>query len=402
MSRFRLPPRRFPLPWPSRRRRRLLLLATALAGTGAGLALSVRAADPQPYSVSIGKTGNGALDAAIQASSSLVSLRQKAPVAPFALITRAQQDEGRLVTALRSFGYYDGSVAIQIDGRPLDDPSLPDLLLHTPAGTSVPVVVTPHPGPQFHLRHVTIQGQVPPDVRAQLPPVVPGAPAVASDVLAAQGRMLNQLQEDGHALAQVDAPVAVEYKQQQALDVSYKVDAGPRVDLGPITVTGLKGVNPSYVRNRITLHQGELFQPSKIRQAREDLASLGVFSSVDVQPAPHLDAEGQLPITFALREAPRHIVSIGASYATDLGFQGTVSWTDRNLFGNAEQLKLSASNTQLGGTASRSPGYDVTAAFIKPDFLHRDQALEIDLQAIKESLDAYDRTALTFRRSSAP
>jgi translocation and assembly module TamA len=40
------------------------------------------------------------------------------------------------------------------------------------------------------------------------------------------------------------------------------------------------------------------------------------------------------------------------------------------------------------------PGYQAGAQFLKPDFLARDQQLEIDLNAIKQSLQAYDQTAL--------
>ena len=72
----------------------------------------------------------------------------------------------------------------------------------------------------------------------------------------------------------------------------------------------------------------------------------------------------------------------------------TVGWHHRNLFGNAEQLNLTA-GIQLGGNAVQKPGYNVGAQFIKPDFLARDQSLEVDLGAIKQSLEAYDQKALT-------
>ena len=35
-----------------------------------------------------------------------MALREKAPVGPFALVTRAREDAGRFQTALNSFGYY--------------------------------------------------------------------------------------------------------------------------------------------------------------------------------------------------------------------------------------------------------------------------------------------------------
>ena len=40
------------------------------------------------------------------------------------------------------------------------------------------------------------------------------------------------------------------------------------------------------------------------------------------------------------------------------------------------------------------PGYQAGAQFLKPDFLARDQQLELDLNAVKQNLQAYDQTAL--------
>ncbi len=71
----------------------------------------------------------------------------------------------------------------------------------------------------------------------------------------------------------------------------------------------------------------------------------------------------------------------------------SVGWHDRNLFGNAEQLNITG-GAQLGGDAVTQPGYNFGIQFIKPDFLARDQSLEADLDAVKQSLQAYDQRAL--------
>ena len=106
----------------------LLLAALLLSGAPRG-----RAADPQPYTVAIAPTGIAALDGAVHDASTLISLRDTAPVGPFALVARARDDRTRFLAALHSFGYYDGAVGITIDGHPLDDPDLPHA-----AGRDVP------------------------------------------------------------------------------------------------------------------------------------------------------------------------------------------------------------------------------------------------------------------------
>jgi translocation and assembly module TamA len=371
--------------------RRTVIIASIVTVLSAAAA---RAADPLAYTVEIDKTGVGPLDAAISGSLQLVSLRKRAPAGPFAVVTRARQDIPRLKTALDSFGYYAGAVSMTIDGHKLDDPNLPDTLAAVPDKQSVTVAVQVATGPLFHLRHVALQGQVPPaGLRAFT--LQAGQPAVASDVLGAGGAMLTALREDGYALAQVDPPVAVLVPPQDALDVSFHVTAGPRVNIGPIALTNLGRVNVHFVRRELLVRRGQLYQPSKIEAARQDLASIGVFSGVVVRAAPVLDAQGELPLTFDFAERARHAVSATISYSTDLGGSAGVTWSHRNLFGSAEQLNLSAALTGLGGTATTGLGYDVTAQLIKPDFLRRDQQIAFDLGAIKQDLDAYDQTAFT-------
>ena len=370
-------------------------LGSLLLAAISSLALSIaHAADPQPYAVSIAPTGNGALDAALKGSSQLESLRTTAPVGPFALVGRAQQDIDRLQTVLRGFGYYQGSVTITIGGRPLDDPGLAAAIEELPKETEAVVAVAVEVGPLYRLGKVAIEGEIPEELRGKAG-IASGDPAVAAEVLNAQQRLLTALQEDGYALATVDAPVAYEDPSAQVLDVTLTVHAGPRVNIGEITISGLQEVNESIVRTRLLVHTGERYSPSKIEKARQDLLSLGVFLGVTVKAADQLDAHGRIPLTFDAHERLRHAVGFTAAYSTDLGGSVGATWSHRNLFGNAEQLNLSAGVTGAGGRATKGLGYNVTSQFIKPEFRRRDQSLELNLGAIKQKLDAYDQDAVT-------
>jgi translocation and assembly module TamA len=351
-----------------------------------------QAADPQPYTVTLKPTGDGALDAALQGSSTLISLQKSAPVAGFALTERARQDVDRFETALHSFGYYKATVVTTIGGHKLDDPSLPATIDSAPANPPLAVVVSFDLGPRFKLGSVTISTKVPPDIPAHLD-LKPGEPAMAAQILAGQGHLLDALRTDGYPLAKVPTPIATLHPDQNLLDVDFQPDTGPKADIGPISLSGLKDMNESFVRRRLLIHQGEPFSPQAIETARQDLSSIGVFSVVRAEPASALDPNGQLPIKFDLTERPLHAVDAGVAYSTDLGINFTTGWHQRNLFGNAEQLNLTASY-QAGGDAVVRPGYAAGAQFLKPDFMVRDQTLELDLNAIKQSLQAYEQTAL--------
>jgi translocation and assembly module TamA len=352
-----------------------------------------RGADPQPYGVSLKPTGDSTLDQTLKDASQLIALREKAPVGPFALVTRAREDLGRFQAALASDGYYKAKITLTIAGRPLDDASLPDILDKAPADPPVEVAAAFDRGPQFHLGRLTIEGDAPPEVRDSLG-LAPGAPAVAADVLTAQQALLTAIREAGHPLATVDLPPVSLRPAENLLDVTFRVTAGPHADVGPIQITGLQTVHEQYVRQRMLVQSGQQFSPTQIEATRADLAALGVFSVVRIEPAEHLDPDGTIPILIDVTERPRHAVDATAAYSTDLGINLGVGWHHRNLFGNAEQLNLTA-GVQLGGNAVHKPGYNLGVQFIKPDFLTRDQSLEISVGAVKQSLDAYDQRALT-------
>jgi len=359
-------------------------------------ASTTRAADPMPYDVTLDTTGDTAIDKVLHDASTLISLQKSAPVGPFALAARARDDGTRFDAALHSFGYYQAQVDLTINGQKLDDPGLVAALDAAPATPPVKVEAHVTLGALTHLGAVTITGSMPPGVSADVPTdlgIRTGDPARAADVLAAGAHLQATLRQAGYAMATVEPPDAILHPAADTLDVSYAVNAGPRVDLGAIGITGLKDVHEAYVRNRLTLQPGQLFDPAAIQAARDDLAALGVFSDVRVETGTTLDADGRLPVTFAVTERPPHLVELGLAYSTDLGLTPSVGWHDRNLFGNGEQLNLTASASD-GGDADKGLGYKVGAQFIKPDFLARDQSLQVEVDALRQDFQAYDQDAL--------
>jgi translocation and assembly module TamA len=358
-----------------------------------------RAADTQPYQVDFASTGNGDMDDTLKATSDLQTLRKSAPVSPFGLIARARSDIDRFTTVLESYGYYQSGVAIKINGLPLKDSKLRDTLSALPSGAEARVEVSFTLGPQYHLRKIDIDGELPESARSTLG-LKPGDAAVASTVLAGGARMLNNLLEQGYAFAKVDAPVAYEAAEEPALDLNFHVVTGPRVNVGEIHIEGQKRTHEALLRRTLRVHTGDPYRLSAIERGRRDLLALGVFDLVTVQVGSAVDATGGVPITFKLRERKRHAASFSAAYSSDLGGSGGVTWTDRNLFGNAEQLSINATAIGIDGTDTSNLGYDTSVKFTKPDFLRRDQSLQLSIGALKQFLDAYDQTAVTRKLSS--
>ena len=360
-----------------------VLLATALTGPIS------RAADPVAYAVEITPTGTAAIDAALADAATLLTLKE-APVGSFALLARTRNDIARMVTVLNSFGNYRARVVAGIDGLPLDDPTLPTRLDALPAAREARVVLRPEPGPVFHLRRIQLRGAAPADARARMQ-LAEGAPAIAADVLAASTRLQSALRNDGYALARVEQPMATLDDAAQALDLVYPVTTGPRVDLGEVRIEGLERVNQAYAVRRLRLIPGERFSPERLAVARQNLADSPAFASVRVDPSETLDAQGRIPVLVRVSERTRRAVTLGALYSTDQGASLNAAWTHRNLFGNAEQLTVSAAITQLGGSATTGLGYNVGVTLKIPDWLQPDQTLSFNATALREYLRAYDR-----------
>ena len=378
-----------------------LAVAAALLVGGAFAWAPARAADPQPYTVTMNGSGTGPLDAALRDGSLLSTLQSRAPAPPFGLVARARGDIARLTTVLHSFGFYQGSVTVTIAGYGLDDPALLPALDATPEGRAVPVVIAIDRGDLYHLRKVTIEGMVPAEAQSALQ-LASGAPANAADVVAAQARLLAALQEAGYAIAEVPDPTVYADDAAHVLDVTYHAVAGPKVEIGKISFEGLSGVNEEFVSEALTVHTGDSYKPSAIESARQALVATGVFTAVNVR-AGELAMEGnRIPLTFTFQERPAHAVGLSGTYSTDLGIGLSASWSHRNLFGNAEQLNLTAAGTGLGGNATGSVGYRFGAQYIKPMFLRMNQTLQFDASVQRQDLLAYDQNAynagVTLRR----
>lgn len=362
-------------------------------------------ANPVGYTVVFEPTGNSHLDSLLKGSSSLEQLHGKLKTGPFALISRAEADRKTLMTVLESQGYDSGSVTITIDGHKLTDPSLPQTLERAPASKKATVKIAVHKGPLYHIGAIETPGLTVPAAKSALGISV-GDRAKAAPILAAAGKLQKRLRNDGYAFADVAKPAAYAQPKHHTLRVRYKVTMGPKVNIGRISFSGLKRMNPKFLKRHMALHPGEPYSRTALNKARQSLLGLNVFSSVTAGTAKAPNPPGQVPITVAVEEKKPYAVSIGASYDSSLGVSTDVSWLDRNVFGNAQRLKLSVGITGLGGTGTSQtasyrghtytvkPGYDAKATYQVPDFWQVGQTLNASIEGVKRYLPAYSQTGV--------
>ena len=352
------------------------------------------AADVMPYDLTLKPTGHAAMDQALLDASLLASLREEAKAGAFALVSRASNDLPRLDDVLRSFGYYDAYIDIRLNGLPLAEPDLVARLEASAGAAPIPIEVAIDLGPLYHLGEVRLEGEIPPKARAAFT-LEPGQPALAASVLAAGQAVLTALREEGYALAAIPAPEVIVLHATRTMDVTYTATPGPRLAIGPVTIRGLDRLQEDYVQRRLGLEPGELYSPSRLERARRELTDSGVLSSARLIPGTEPDAFGRLPLTLEVTERPPRVLRFAGAYSSDEGGSVSASWTHRNLFGRAERLTLRADIGTLGASYTNEPSYLVSAAFVKPDVWRRNDDLNLDLAAVREFLDAYDRDAIS-------
>lgn len=315
------------------------------------------------------------------------------------LLQGAQAALARVNTALRSKGFYDAVATATVNGHQIDSPSALDSIDARAPDAPVSFHFSVVTGPRYRIGDIAIR---PPDAQVSLPAIdraelglAPGDPADAAAVIAAQEKLLTELRKQGYALAAIKDREAVVNHATNEMTVTFVVAPGPLAHMGPVRFSGDTRVDTTWLQRRVPFKEGELYDPAKVEALRGKLTSLGTFNSVSIRPATELNAQGELPINVNLTDRPRRTIGFGVSYETKLGFALSGFWTHRNLFGQAESLRLSAELNNIGeGLAILNTGFAFNAAFRKPDWWLAGQDARLEASGSRVVYDAYTRNAV--------
>ncbi|HYC05296.1 MAG TPA: autotransporter assembly complex family protein [Azospirillaceae bacterium] len=322
--------------------------------------------------------------------SSLMNLRDEPPPSPIGLRSRARADEERLMAALRSEGFYDSSLEVEVTLEP------------EPAKAVIQV----RPGERYRLREVlalTPQGKTLPSgpVDPKEIELEPGEPARGPDIVSAQDALTSVLAKKGYAYARVEDRRLVVDHATRTMDVTFVVDPGPEVRLGTVQFVGLEKLKEKAAQRRIPWKPGAEYRPELLNEGRDELSDLQVFDAVrlripDKAPADTGEGPVTVPVTAEVTERERHFIGFGAEYSTADGFGANAYWGHRNLLGGAERFRVGAELSGIGRTAFGDPGsfdYRLTTEYLEPDFLARNQQLKLSALLVSESPEAFSREA---------
>ncbi len=325
---------------------------------------------------------------AIEGASTLVRQQSRPPSGTTGLLSRARGDLKRILAALYGQGHYGGTIGIDVDGRPLARLSAADRF-----GEAVPVIITVSPGPAFQFGTVQIENRPdfdqPETERIKTPEelgLVGGAPARSNVILAAESRLIEGWRQLGHPKAEIAGRDIVADHSSRSLDVTITVHPGPLSALGAVTVSGTERMNPAFVARHSGLEPGKRYDPDDIEDARDRFHRLEVFRSVTFAEADAV-SDGFLPVDIIVRERKPRVFGAGVAYSTIDGVRVEAYWTHRNLFGQAERLRIEGSIGGLVSTQNDTPDYRLGATFTTPGVLTPDSDVRLAVVAFREETD---------------
>jgi outer membrane protein assembly factor BamA len=113
------------------------------------------------------------------------------------------------------------------------------------------------------------------------------------------------------------------------------VTEGDQVIVRGIVIRGLDATRESVVRRRVALEVGQPYRTSDVRKTQERIATLGVFSSVNVTLSdPYVPAPSKTVIVDVVERLPQY-VELRPGFSTGEGVRGAIEYGHRNLLGYA-------------------------------------------------------------------
>ncbi|RUV90855.1 outer membrane protein assembly factor [Mesorhizobium sp. M1A.F.Ca.IN.022.07.1.1] len=302
------------------------------------------------------------------------------------LMAKARSDREQLVAALYADARYEGVVTITIEGKSIDELP-PDAEFKGPQ--PIPVVVSIAAGPKFTLGDIRLKGDAAGLASADFG-LIAGGDASSGAVLKAEAAIVRALKEEGRPLAQVTDREIVADHDTSTLDVTLTVAAGPVAGYGDTTVEGTEKVDRDFTEYMTDLKRGQQYSPQEIDDARDRLLGLEVFNSVTIKEGESLDAQGNIPIDVQVSERKPRFFGVGGTFSNTEGLGLEGYWGHRNLFGQAEKLRIDGSISGIGSNSISALNYNAGIMFEKPGVLGPTSKFFTGVKTVLEHPDAYD------------
>jgi outer membrane protein assembly factor BamA len=161
-----------------------------------------------------------------------------------------------------------------------------------------------------------------------------GEPVSTAKLDDARRRIVDWYKELGYAYVDVKYTLEPSPDNTRAR-VRFDVIEGDQVIVRSVVIRGLGETRESVVRRRLAIQVGQPYRTSDVRRTQEWLATLGVFSSINVGLSdPYVPAPNKTVVIDLVERVPQY-VELRPGFSTGEGIRGTIEYGHRNLLGYA-------------------------------------------------------------------
>jgi len=301
----------------------------------------------------------------------------EAPANRFQARRRARAAAENALAVLRSEGYYGAEIEDDVEG---ESPPVPVILVT--------------PGPRFLISDPQVEWIAPPPDETTLDEALaaleldPGEPGRATQVLAAEGRVVARLSALGYPDAAASQRRVIVDHASSTLQPTFRIVAGEAVRLDGVLLQTQGQTRRAWVEGLIPWSPGDRYTPEAVAELERRLVETSVYDSVSIALAPREETTvgGLRPVVVSLSDQPRRVLEAGAGYSTSEGVGVDALWTWRNRLGRADtatfDFRLAEIDSRIGGELSL------------PHWGRPGRTLVMGAYALSEDTRAYDRRAI--------
>ncbi len=195
----------------------------------------------------------------------------------------------------------------------------------------------------------------------------------------------------GYAFAEIHPRIKRD-RNKRTIDVIFEVDQGPRVYVEKINITGNTRTLDKVIRREFRIVEGDAYNRVLVDRSQNRIKALGFFKDVSIKAVPGSQPDRAV-LNVNVTEQSTGELQLGAGYSSYSSFVGQFSYTERNLFGRGQYLRLSIEASSIYRQAQVS--------FTEPYFMDRPISAGIDIYKIityfQQASYQGDTSAIGFR-----
>jgi translocation and assembly module TamA len=199
-----------------------------------------------------------------------------------------------------------------------------------------------------------------------------------------------KLLEEGYPRYFFEAKAYVDLDLYEA-KIDYHVDKNMSVKLSDTFISGRGDVKEEIIKEAITYKNGDTYDIRELEKTYDNIYEFGVYDYITVEPK--IDENtSTVPVDIELKMGDTKFFKNSIGYNTDTGPRGSLSWIDKNFFGNLKVFDVGFKVSKLGYEA-----YNIfyNPRIILPYIGKIDFKNEINYHLIK--YDSYDERGLVNR-----